>query len=149
MSFPELTNIQIDNYYSGNPNYGGCVNAHDTSMMNPGKFYILTLDSNPFGEGTHWVLLYLVNKNEAIYFDSFGLPPAERISWFCRRFKNRMRNIGQIQDIKSSSCGWYCLYVCDKLLSGMNFADVVESFNTRGTVKGMHNNEKVLQRYFL
>ena len=149
MSFPELTNIQIDNYYSGNPKYGGCVNAHDTSMLIPGKFYILNLDSNPMGPGTHWVLLYLVNKNTVFYFDSFGLPPPQRISYYSKIFKNRIRNIGQIQDIKSSSCGWYCIYVADRLIKGDSYLNIVETFDTRGTTKGMRENEKVLQRYFL
>ena len=149
MSFPELTNIQIDNYYSGNPKYGGCISKDQVDMLIPGKFYILNMD-RIMGPGTHWVLLYLVNKNEAIYFDSFGLPPPERISYYSRRFKNsRIRNIGQIQDIKSSSCGWYCLYVADRLLGGDSYIDIIESFDTKGNSRGMRENEEILKRYFL
>ena len=147
MSFEELNNIQIGNYYKNEKRYGGCISKDEVEKLRNNKFYILNMD-RPTGPGTHWVILFL-KRDTAIYFDSFGQPPPERISWFCRRFKNRMRNIGMIQSISSSSCGWYCLYVADRLIKGDSYLDIVETFDTRGTTKGMKNNEEVLKRYFL
>ena len=40
------------------------------------KAYIINTDTSD-KSGEHWVVIYFRNNNEAIYFDSYGLPPLE------------------------------------------------------------------------
>ena len=75
--------------------------------------YIINMsDSNE--AGTHWIALYIKNKN-AICFDSFGIAPPDEIILWLERVKNVSYSKKQLQDIANSACGWYCilfLYIC-------------------------------------
>ncbi len=69
-------------------------------------FYIINLqDSKADGHGTHWTACYLNNKLN-LYFDSFGFscpPELEHV------LNNYEWNKKDIQNINSSSCGYYCI----------------------------------------
>ena len=63
--------------------------------------------SSPTAVGTHWVALYIENK-QACYFDSFGgIPPTDVIR-YCGGLKLGY-NSYIIQNIKSTECGNFCL----------------------------------------
>ena len=77
----ELTNYDIDAFFQrlGNKSYGGClakdrlhVETRKYAGLDIRKFYIINMD-NSDGEGTHWVLCSLINKDIGVYFDSFGV----------------------------------------------------------------------------
>ena len=84
---------------------------------------IINLDSikNP---GTHYVC-YWKQGNIRIYFDSFGLPPAQEIIKYLG--KSIQYNCTEIQERESVICGHYCLYVLKCLSNGMTFQEVWES----------------------
>jgi hypothetical protein len=125
----ELSNLQIDQYYRGNPRYGGCFSKDQSKDFKNGKFYILNMD-HPSGNGTHWVLLYLVDPIYAVYFDSFGAPmPQQELNWISRhRHGNCLINEREVQSLGSITCGYFCLYVCDMLLKGLPFHSVLAAF---------------------
>jgi hypothetical protein len=68
-------------------------------------FYIINLD-NSDGNGTHWTALYKINDAFSIYWDSFGFPPPENIENIFYKYDYNKK---QIQDIDSTSCGFYCV----------------------------------------
>lgn len=68
------------------------------------KWNILNLDKHT-GEGTHWTAYK--NGTNQIYFDSFGIIPPEELAEIFD--DDYIFNTTQIQDVKSSACGWYCL----------------------------------------
>jgi len=68
---------------------------------------IINLQSSKVGNGTHWVCL-IIEKNNAMYFDSFGaIPPIEVIK-YCKGLKLGY-NSYIVQDMNSTECGNYCL----------------------------------------
>jgi hypothetical protein len=87
----------------------------------PNKSYIINMDNEVDTEGSgntgsHWtcfqVMKYPNNKTEAIYFDSFGMPPPEIVK---KRVNSNFYGTGlpyntkDIQSLMNSACGWYCL----------------------------------------
>ena len=101
------------------------------------------------GNGTHWVFMYIDKDGKALYFDSFGVPPPVEIEKFLKMFKPFYVNDRQIQDMKSTNCGFYCIaldsflkYQYDKksdLIS--NYAKFINmwSFDTK-------TNDKILKK---
>lgn len=88
------------------------------------QFFIINLDSMDanFSGGTHWVALYInAKKSIAYYFDSFGIQPPEEI-------KNIFEIIGyntfQVQKIKSTLCGEYCI----QFLNALKHKDTLETY---------------------
>ena len=75
-------------------------------------WYILNMeDHDGVNGGTHWVCFK--NSNPLEYYDSFGFPPPQEV---LQRAKNDvLYNDREIQDIKSTACGWFCVacILCD------------------------------------
>ena len=68
--------------------------------------YIVNLEDNDAGSGTHWVSLYITKKKEILYFDSFGMPPSREIKEFVN-YKPRAINTIELQKKKSTPFGYY------------------------------------------
>ena len=69
-------------------------------------FYIINLQSkNDPRNGTHWTVLYYDNLNN-LYYDSFGFPAPKEIEIKLIPYIYNDRNI---QNINTSSCGFYCI----------------------------------------
>jgi hypothetical protein len=69
-------------------------------------WYVINLQSENDGNGTHWVAFKYKN-NEIDYFDSFGFPPPNEIMYKAKGkilYSNK-----EIQDYNSTCCGWFCI----------------------------------------
>ena len=86
-------------------------------------FYIINLDDSD-GTGTHWCSLYKINDALSLYWDSFGFPAPENIEDLLYKYEYNKK---QIQDINSTSCGFYCVAFI-KFLS--NKTDKRKAFET-------------------
>jgi len=71
---------------------------------------ILNLQSSMDGGGTHWTLLKVFPKGQVLYFDPFGFAPPRQVKQYIK--KKIAVSTRQIQDPKSTMCGYYCL-ACD------------------------------------
>ena len=74
--------------------------------------------------GTHWIALNC-NKNETLYFDSFGV---EHVPKEIREFvgnKNIKANIFWVQPNNSVMCGYFCIGFIDFMLAGKKFTDYI------------------------
>ena len=123
-------------YYANCKQFGGCP-ANDevnTKSIDPEKFYIINMSKRSEG-GSHWVLLF-----RDIYFDSFGCPPTLAVQRFTRVY-----NDVAYQDFSSAACGFYCIYVADKLLQGR---PPTEGLIPDDEETNHKSSELVLQRYF-
>jgi len=71
-------------------------------------WYIINMQNEKSGNGTHWVCFKYMNEGEFIlYLDSFGFPPPIEV---LERVKgNLMYSNKDIQDINSSCCGYFCI----------------------------------------
>jgi hypothetical protein len=98
-----------------------------------GSYYI-NMENSDEGNGTHWIFCKINDDGKALYFDSFGIYPPENIDTFLTMFKPFMRSNRQIQDIRSESCGKFCLmcdnYINDELKLGNDLEDAFEKFLT-------------------
>ena len=100
-----------------------------------GSYYINMQDSDD-GCGTHWVLAKIYSDDDrssdnddkeesvanALYFDSFGIGMPKEVASFLKPFKPIYCNNRQIQNIRSSQCGWYCI-ACDYVLEHKQYSD--------------------------
>ena len=68
-------------------------------------WYIVNMQNERDGNGTHWVAMKYGSIIE--YYDSFGFyPPIEIME---RAKRDILYSSKQIQDIKSTACGWFCI----------------------------------------
>jgi len=146
MKLTSLYDSQIDNVFKKYPQFGGTISRLDLKLSDAkkNKFYVLNMDGEHSG-GTHWVLLSNIDPKTVIYFDSFGAPPPENIYKFMKKTgKQCLYNDMQLQDINSSSCGWFDIYVMQQLLKGRPIDDILFDDFTIDPKK----NELLLKKYF-
>ena len=94
--------------------------------------------------GSHWVGTYV--KNGIInYFDSFGMPPFQEIVNHAKR-KNMtlLHQSDQIQNLMTTTCGYFCLYFLNEMSKGRSYYDLLKVFNSHNTME----NEKYIENYF-
>jgi len=114
-----------------------------------GSYYVNLQDADD-GDGTHWVFFRIFSPDEAVYFDSFGLPCPEDVKRFLEPFSPIPYNNRQIQDVKSSYCGWYCI-ACDyyfqyDVKKGDDIVDKFDDFLNMYSAKTPVN-DKILKEY--
>jgi hypothetical protein len=104
--------------------------------------YILNLQDNEDGGGTHWVGFTVSSKGPVLYFDSFGLSPPKEVKTFV---KNKVAyNTRHLQDMKSNACGYWVLAFLKK-----NFSDIEEYDDWVNTFRVTNSqNERWLKTYF-
>ena len=66
-----LTNFEIQKYYKNEPRFNGVFSRNNLPKKIKDGAYIISLDEYT-DVGTHWIALFC-NKNEVVYFDSFGI----------------------------------------------------------------------------
>ena len=73
--------------------------------------------------------LYIFEKNEVIYFDSFGVEyiPKEIINKIGN--KNIKSNIFKIQDNNSILCGYFCILFIEYMLNNKMLTDFTNLFS--------------------
>jgi len=103
-------------------------------------FTILNLQASFQGSGSHWTIIYNC-KDYTLYFDAFGFLAPEAIE---DKFKKSYYyNKRDIQDINSSSCGYFCVAVVKYIFHKKNKLEAFDKFIDlfSGNTK---QNEKVL-----
>jgi hypothetical protein len=107
-------------------------------------FYVINLQSSNDGNGTHWTAFYYSPKH-SYYFDPFGfLAPIE----VDRKLNTYKYNDKQIQNVKSSACGFYCIAFIIFMYGRKNkelkigFESFVDAFSTN-----TKENDKLLYNY--
>ena len=63
------------------------------------------------GNGTHYTCFKIPinSKNPIIYSDSFGFPPPNEVMELAKHKQHILYSTKQVQDIKSTACGWFCV----------------------------------------
>ena len=83
--------------------------------------YVINLDEHA-DVGTHWIALFC-NRNEIVYFDSFGVEHVpEEIKEFAGN-KNIIANIFCIQG--NDSIIYFCIGFIDFILAGKKLTDLI------------------------
>lgn len=71
--------------------------------------YIINLQDSADGNGTHWVAVY-IEDGQAVYIDSFGMPPPAEVQLWLYPFKPYAYSIRQVQSMETGHCGQYATY---------------------------------------
>ena len=90
------------------------------------RAYVINLDEYA-DVGTHWIALFC-NRNEIVYFDSFGV---EHVPQEIKEFvanKNIITNIFRVQANNSVMCGYFCIGFIDFMLPGKKLTDFTRFF---------------------
>lgn len=138
-----LTNHDIDNIMQelGIKGYRGCFMRDTIPKMKLGESIIINLDDSK-GNGTHWVSAFMKN-DKLCYMDSYGLNYPNEL-----RIRNPTKkieyNTSHIQEIETSSCGWFCIYFINEMYKGKEFYDIMFPFD----LNHQSMNEKYIEKYF-
>ena len=120
-------------YYKNESRFIG-VYSRD-NLPNKIKEYVINLDEYS-DIGTHWVALYVKNK-DITYFDSFGVEhiPKEIMKFMSRPslsgslHKNVIKNIFRIQAYDSVMCGYFCIGFINFMFKGKSLTDYTNLFS--------------------
>jgi hypothetical protein len=137
----ELSNIQINNILKNCKSFKGCYSKDQLPKIINDGFYIINLEDSKDGNGSHWCSFYK-NKNKSYYFDSYGFICPQNIENIINPFTYSQK---QIQDVSSSSCGYYCILFI-KHLDGYNKNNFLNNYNNFLNLfdDNYYNNEKIL-----
>jgi hypothetical protein len=62
-------------------------------------------------KGSHWVAIFVKDKDTAYYFDSYAREPIPQLASYFNNFKNVIYNSAPFQSLFSETCAHYCIYV--------------------------------------
>ena len=89
--------------------------------------YVINLD-NKNSKVTH-LLSSFINRNTAVYFDSFGIEYVTQEVLNKIRDKSVIHNIFRIQDNESAMCGFYCINFIEYMLAAKTLLDYTNLFS--------------------
>ena len=96
--------------------------------------------------GSHWVATY-VKDNVINYFDSFGMPPfQELVNHAKRKNLTLLHQNNQIQNIKTTTCGYFCLYFLNEMNKGNSYFNLLEAFDTHDTMDALIGRRRVCMK---
>ena len=122
-----LTNFEMQKYYQDEPRFNGVFSRNNLPKKIKDGAYVINLDEYA-DVGTHWIALFC-NRNEIVYFDSFGVEHVpEEIKEFVGN-KNIIANIFRVQANDSVMCGYSCIEFIDFMLAGKKLTDFTNIFS--------------------
>ena len=134
-----LTNFEIQKYYQNEPRFNGVFSRNNLPKKIKDGAYVINLDEYA-DVGTHWIALFC-NRNEIVYFDSFGVEHVpEEIKEFIRN-KNIIANIFRVQANNSVMCGYFCIGF---IVAGKKLTDFTSMFSPYDFKK----NDEIILHYF-
>ena len=118
--------------------------SRDQTVPHNHKLALFIYNLEPhYMSGSHWVTTY-VRDGTINYFDSFGMPPfQELVNHAKEKNLNLLHQNRQIQNLYTTTCGYFCLYFLNEMHKGVDYFDLlqVSSFDTE-------ENEKFIENYF-
>ena len=131
------TNFEIQKYYQNEPRFNGVYSKNNLLEKIKDGTYVTNLDEYA-DVGTHWIALFC-NRNEIVYFDSFGVEHIpEEIKEFIGN-KNIKANIFRVQANNSVMCGYFCIGLAGKKL--IDFTNLFSPYDFK-------KNDSIILTYF-
>ena len=122
-----LKNFEIQKYYQNEPRFNDAFSGDNLPKKIKDGTYVINLDEY-VDVGTHWIAL-IFNRNEAIYFDNFGIEHIhEEIKEFVGN-KNIKAIIFRVQGNHSVMCGYFCIELVHFMLAGKKLTDYTSLFS--------------------
>ena len=128
-----LTNFEMQKYYENEPRFNGVFSRDNLPKKTKDGAYVINFDEYA-DTGTHWIALFC-NKNEIVYFDSFGFEHIpEEIKELIKN-KNINANIFRVQANNSIMCGYFCIGCINFMLAGKKLTVFTNSFFLMNLIK--------------
>ena len=92
---------------------------------------IINTDMSKYGDGEHWVAIYVDKKKNVFYFDSFGVildPIYQNIVSWGECFSSMLYNKRHLQHPFSTLCGGYCVMFIFCMSNGYSFSSFLNLF---------------------
>ena len=122
-----LTNFELEMYYQNEPIFNGLFSRNNLPEKIKDGAYVINLDEYA-DVGTHWIALFC-NRNEIVYFDSFGVEHIPKEIKKLINNKNIIANIFRVQTNDSVMCGYFCIELIDFILAGKNLTTYTNLFS--------------------
>ena len=137
-----LTNFELQKYYQNKPRFNDVFSRNNLPKKIKDGAYVINLDEYA-DVGKHWIALFC-NRNEIVYFGSFGVEHVpEEIKEFIWN-KNIKVNIFRVQANDSVMCGYFCIGFIDFMLAGKKLTDYTNLFSPHDFKK----NDDIILSYF-
>ena len=137
-----LTNFEIQKYSQNGPRFNCVCSRNNLLKKIKDGAYIINLDEYA-DVGTHWIALFC-NRNEIVYFDSFGVEHVpEEIKEFIGN-KNIKANIFRVQANNLIMCGYFCIGFIDFMFANKKLSDFTSFF----FLMTLKRNEGIILSYF-
>ena len=122
-----LTNFEIQKYYKNEPRFNGVFSRNNLPKKTKDGAYLINLDEYA-DVGTHWIALFC-NKNEIVYFDSFGVEHVPEENKEFVENKNIKANTFRVQATSSVMCGYFCIGFIVFMLADKKLTDFMSMFS--------------------
>ena len=134
--------FEIQRCYENEPRFNGVFSRSNLPLKIKDGTYVINLDEYA-DVGTHWIALFC-NRNEIVYFDSFGVEHVpEEIKEFVGN-KNIKANIFRVQANDSVMCMYFCIGFIDFMFAGTKLTDFTDMFSPHDFEK----NDNIILAYF-
>ena len=134
--------MEIQKYYQNEPRFNGVFSRNNLPKAKKDRSFVINLYEYA-NVDTRWIALFC-NRNEIVYFDSFGVEHVpEKIKEFVRN-KNIKANIFREQANNSVMCGYFCIGFIDFMLAGKKLTDYTNLFSPHDFKK----NDNIILSYF-
>ena len=122
------------------------IGVYPVDMIPPlnqiGSIMVVNLDPS-FMKGSHWIVLYVRDKNKVEYFDSLGKKPRKDI--ITHLFHNHqicIYNSQRVQDYNTNSCGLFCLFYSYYACRLCTMISILSCFDDN-----LKNNEQIVTNF--
>ena len=101
--------------------------SRDQTVPHQHKLALFIYNLEPhYMSGSHWVTTY-VRDGTINYFDSFGMPPfQELVNHAKEKNLNLLHQNQQIQNLYTTTCGYFCLYFLNEMHKGVDYSDLLK-----------------------
>ena len=122
-----MTNFDIQKYYHNEPKFNGVYSRDNLPDKIKYWVYVINLDQC-YDIGTHWIVLYALNKN-VTHFGIFGVEhvPKEIIKFIDKSLITV--NIFRIQANYSVMCGYFCIGFTNFMRNSKGLTKFTNSFS--------------------
>ena len=94
------------------------------------KLFIVNCD-NSFNEGSHWVVIFLLNNKMSEYFDPLGDIPNKDFSNYLTDQSDTVKvSVQKCQSKTSTNCGKFCLFYCYFRARNYSMCEIQNLFKT-------------------
>ena len=137
-----LSNFVIQRNYQNEPRFNGAFSRNSLPKTIKDGACVINLDEYA-DVGTHWIALFC-NRNEIVYFDSFGVEHVPKeIKEFVEN-KNIKANIFRVPANDSLMPGYFCIGFIDFMLAGKKLTDYTSLLSPHDFEK----NDNIILSYF-